>query len=210
MELSGKCNLAQTLSVSTISLPSPALPRIPFEKEGSPSKRFPRRSMISSMQSEFCEKWSFFTISSTTTWAKNFRAQLLQTCLNFPLIWSCTDCWFGRFDTLTRRASLRWYVDPRLFFNLMFTRPLKRAFVFLHNRYIVLDFMETDLHKIIYSKVVHFVFLKNTSLQTFFYFFLQNELTDERIQYFIYQILKALKAIHSANVIHRDLVSYSR
>jgi len=50
--------------------------------------------------------------------------------------------------------------------------------------YIVLDFMETDLHKIIYSK---------------------NELTDEHIQYFIYQILRGLKYIHSANVIHRDL-----
>jgi len=50
--------------------------------------------------------------------------------------------------------------------------------------YIVLDFMETDLHKIIYSK---------------------NELTDEHIQYFIYQILKGMKYIHSANVIHRDL-----
>ena len=35
--------------------------------------------------------------------------------------------------------------------------------------YMILDFMETDLHKIIYSK---------------------NELTDEHIQYFVYQILK--------------------
>lgn len=50
--------------------------------------------------------------------------------------------------------------------------------------YIVLDFMETDLHKIIYSK---------------------NVLTDEHIQYFVYQILRGLKYIHSANVIHRDL-----
>lgn len=50
--------------------------------------------------------------------------------------------------------------------------------------YIVLDFMETDLHKIIYSK---------------------NKLTDEHIQYFTYQILKGLKYIHSANVLHRDL-----
>ena len=50
--------------------------------------------------------------------------------------------------------------------------------------YIVLDFMETDLHKIIYSK---------------------NELTDEHIQYFLYQILKGMKYIHSSNVIHRDL-----
>jgi serine/threonine protein kinase len=52
--------------------------------------------------------------------------------------------------------------------------------------YIVLDFMETDLHKIIYSK---------------------NKLSDEHIQYFIYQVLKGLKFIHSANVLHRDLVS---
>jgi len=50
--------------------------------------------------------------------------------------------------------------------------------------YMVLDFMETDLHKIIYSK---------------------NKLTDEHIQYFIYQILRGLKYIHSAHVIHRDL-----
>mmetsp|Transcript_39479 Transcript_39479/g.63283 ORF Transcript_39479/g.63283 Transcript_39479/m.63283 type:complete len:117 (+) Transcript_39479:602-952(+) len=48
----------------------------------------------------------------------------------------------------------------------------------------VLPFMETDLHKIIYSK---------------------NKLTDDHIQYFIYQILRGLKYIHSANVIHRDL-----
>jgi serine/threonine protein kinase len=48
----------------------------------------------------------------------------------------------------------------------------------------VLDFMETDLHKIIYSK---------------------NKLTDEHIQYFVYQILRGLKYIHSAHVIHRDL-----
>jgi len=50
--------------------------------------------------------------------------------------------------------------------------------------YIVLDFMETDLHKIIYSR---------------------NRLTDEHIQYFMYQALRGLKYIHSANVIHRDL-----
>jgi len=47
-----------------------------------------------------------------------------------------------------------------------------------------MDFMETDLHKIIYSK---------------------NVLTDEHIQYFIYQTLRGLKYIHSAKVIHRDL-----
>jgi serine/threonine protein kinase len=50
--------------------------------------------------------------------------------------------------------------------------------------YIVFEFMESDLHKIIYSK---------------------NQLTDQHFQYFTYQILRGLKYIHSASVIHRDL-----
>ena len=44
--------------------------------------------------------------------------------------------------------------------------------------------METDLHRIIYSR---------------------QSLTIDHIQYFIYQILRGLKYIHSANVLHRDL-----
>ncbi len=50
--------------------------------------------------------------------------------------------------------------------------------------YLVFEYMETDLHKIIYSK---------------------NKLTDDHIQFFIYQMLSALKYLHSANVMHRDL-----
>ena len=50
--------------------------------------------------------------------------------------------------------------------------------------YIVQDLMETDLHRIIYSR---------------------QALTVEHIQYFMYQILRGLKYIHSANVLHRDL-----
>ncbi len=49
---------------------------------------------------------------------------------------------------------------------------------------IIQDLMETDLHRIIYSK---------------------QPLTIDHIQYFIYQILRGLKYIHSANVLHRDL-----
>ncbi len=48
----------------------------------------------------------------------------------------------------------------------------------------VFPFMETDMHKIIYSK---------------------NELTDEHTQYFAFQMLKGLRHIHAANVLHRDL-----
>uniref|UniRef100_A0A9J8DAJ4 Mitogen-activated protein kinase n=1 Tax=Cyprinus carpio carpio TaxID=630221 RepID=A0A9J8DAJ4_CYPCA len=50
--------------------------------------------------------------------------------------------------------------------------------------YVVLDLMESDLHQIIHS------------LQP---------LTPEHTRYFLYQLLRGLKYIHSANVIHRDL-----
>jgi mitogen-activated protein kinase 1/3 len=44
--------------------------------------------------------------------------------------------------------------------------------------------METDLHRIIYSR---------------------QPLTIDHVQYFVYQILRGLKYINSANVLHRDL-----
>jgi mitogen-activated protein kinase 1/3 len=50
--------------------------------------------------------------------------------------------------------------------------------------YIITDLMETDLHRVIYSR---------------------QELTDDHIQYFIYQILRGVLYMHSANIIHRDL-----
>lgn len=49
--------------------------------------------------------------------------------------------------------------------------------------YLVQEYMPTDLHKLIHALV----------------------LLDQHIQYFVYQMLRALKTIHSANVIHRDL-----
>lgn len=51
------------------------------------------------------------------------------------------------------------------------------------NRYIVQDLMETDLYKLL--KTQH--------------------LSNDHICYFLYQILRGLKYIHSANVLHRDL-----
>ncbi|XP_043939304.1 mitogen-activated protein kinase 7 isoform X1 [Protopterus annectens] len=50
--------------------------------------------------------------------------------------------------------------------------------------YVVLDLMESDLHQIIHSS---------------------QPLTQEHVRYFLYQLLRGLKYIHSANVIHRDL-----
>ncbi|OQR85076.1 mitogen-activated protein kinase [Achlya hypogyna] len=50
--------------------------------------------------------------------------------------------------------------------------------------YIVSECMATDLHRVIYSR---------------------HALSEEHICFFLYQMLAALKYIHSANVIHRDL-----
>lgn len=50
--------------------------------------------------------------------------------------------------------------------------------------YIITELMETDLHRVIYSR---------------------QELSDEHIQYFIYQILRGVLFLHSAEVVHRDL-----
>ena len=50
--------------------------------------------------------------------------------------------------------------------------------------YFVNDLMETDLHRVIYS---------------------HQDLSDDHIQYFVYQILKGVLYLHSASVIHRDL-----
>ena len=50
--------------------------------------------------------------------------------------------------------------------------------------YIISDLMETDLHRIIYSR---------------------QPLSGDHVQYFMYQILRALKYMHSTNVLLRDL-----
>jgi len=50
--------------------------------------------------------------------------------------------------------------------------------------YFVTELMESDLHRVIYSG---------------------QKLSDEHIQYFMYQLLRGMLHMHSANVMHRDL-----
>lgn len=59
--------------------------------------------------------------------------------------------------------------------------PNREAF---NDVYMVLELMDTDLHQIIRS---------------------DQDLTDDHSQYFLYQLLRGLKYVHSANVLHRDL-----
>jgi mitogen-activated protein kinase 1/3 len=49
--------------------------------------------------------------------------------------------------------------------------------------YLIQELMETDLHRVLRTQ----------------------SLSDDHCQYFTYQTLRALKAMHSANVLHRDL-----
>jgi len=66
-------------------------------------------------------------------------------------------------------------------YDIMSVPPNKEHF---DDIYIVTNLMESDLERIIRSRQV---------------------LTDQHLQYFLFQILRGLKYVHSANVLHRDL-----
>lgn len=76
----------------------------------------------------------------------------------------------------------KWYYDLRNKSSYV-CNVIRISLTLLLCRYIVQDLMETDLYKLL--KTQH--------------------LSNDHICYFLYQILRGLKYIHSANVLHRDL-----
>ncbi|CAG8465505.1 5725_t:CDS:2 [Paraglomus occultum] len=83
--------------------------------------------------------------------------------------------------TLREMKLLRYFNHENIISILDIVRPENMGK--FNEVYLVLELMEADLHGIIRSQ----------------------RLSDDHCQYFIYQILRALKALHSANVLHRDL-----
>ncbi|KAL3839971.1 hypothetical protein ACJIZ3_024562 [Penstemon smallii] len=79
--------------------------------------------------------------------------------------------------------------------------PQREAF---NDVYIAYELMDTDLHQIIRSNQA----LSEEHCQScmyFLYLLWSNNHFRALLQYFLYQILRGLKYIHSANVLHRDL-----
>ena len=83
--------------------------------------------------------------------------------------------------TLRELKLLKHFNHENIISILAIQRPLN--FESFNEIYLIQELMETDLHRVIRTQ----------------------NLTDDHIQYFIYQTLRALKAMHLANVLHRDL-----
>jgi len=83
--------------------------------------------------------------------------------------------------TLRELKFLRYFQHENILSVERVMRPHNENF---NNIYLVSELMETDLACVIRSP---------------------QELTPEHCQFFIYQVLRGLKYIHSANVVHRDL-----
>jgi len=83
--------------------------------------------------------------------------------------------------TLREIKLLRFFRHENIIAIRDMTKP--RDFDSFAEVYLIQELMETDMHRVIRTQ----------------------ELSDDHCQYFIYQTLRALKCMHSANVLHRDL-----
>ncbi|KAL3480638.1 kinase-like domain-containing protein [Aspergillus californicus] len=83
--------------------------------------------------------------------------------------------------TLREMKLLRYFNHENIISILDIQRP--RNYESFNEVYLIQELMETDMHRVIRTQ----------------------DLSDDHCQYFIYQTLRALKAMHSANVLHRDL-----
>ncbi|KAJ2960525.1 hypothetical protein NQZ79_g4101 [Umbelopsis isabellina] len=83
--------------------------------------------------------------------------------------------------TLREIKLLRYFNHENIISILDIVRP--KSIDEFNDVYLIQELMETDMHRVIRTQ----------------------DLSDDHCQYFIYQTLRALKAMHSANVLHRDL-----
>lgn len=83
--------------------------------------------------------------------------------------------------TLREIKILRYFQHENIISVFDIQRP--DSFENFNEVYIIQELMQTDLHKVIATQ----------------------KLTDDHVQYFIYQTLRGVKILHGSNVIHRDL-----
>ncbi|KAK4047694.1 mitogen activated protein kinase [Microbotryomycetes sp. JL201] len=83
--------------------------------------------------------------------------------------------------TLRELKLLRYFAEMGIILMHDVIRP--KSFETFSEVYIIQELMETDLHRVIRTQ----------------------QLSDDHIQYFAYQTFRALKVLHSADVLHRDL-----
>ncbi|KAK0538834.1 mitogen activated protein kinase [Tilletia horrida] len=87
--------------------------------------------------------------------------------------------------TLRELKLLRYFQECEVSENIISILDIVKpsSFEQFQEVYLIQELMETDLHRVVRTQ----------------------QLSDDHAQYFTYQILRALKAMHSADVIHRDL-----
>ncbi|VDN06605.1 unnamed protein product [Thelazia callipaeda] len=111
----------------------------------------------------------------------------------FGVVWSVTDPRSGRRVALKKMPNVFQNLASckRVFREIRMLSSFKHdnvsLFIFIENcifRYVITELMQSDLHKIIVSP---------------------QPLTTDHVKVFVYQILRGLKYLHSANILHRDI-----